>query len=93
MAVYQKTSRETANVHRRITHLVKFPLRSIAPSTFDKELNPSMISNIVLLAIWRAPPTVSKAGKDMLVSLLLLIKTTEPWGPVEVRFDALKFVK
>jgi len=69
----------------------KFPEKSIAPPTTDKD-GKLMESRSVLLAIWSAPPTDFKRGMEMLASLPLATKANEPWPvavlPTEVKLGA-----
>jgi len=51
----------------------KLPEKSIAPPTVVKA-GKSIPVRAVLLAIWKAPPTVARSGMDMLASLALATK-------------------
>jgi len=71
--------------------VVKFPEKSMAPAT-EVNAGKAMACRAVLLAIWSAPPTLFKAGKEMLASLALatIAKLPTPVAklPTEVKFGA-----
>ena len=59
------------------TYVEKFPEKSMAPPTFARE-GRLMPVRAELLAIWAAPATFFKRGREMLASLELATKAMPP---------------
>jgi len=74
----------------------KFPVKSMAPPTVVS-VSKAIPSKAVLLAIWKAPPTVFRPGMVMLVRLGFATKAKlpvlPPVFPTLVKFGALTDVK
>jgi len=68
----------------------KFPDMLIAPVVF-KEEKPSIVIKALLLAMVTPPPTVTNAGKEILVNSALAMSARSP--PTEVRLGAMTEVK
>lgn len=74
---------------------MKFPEKSMAPPTVFKAGN-EISSSMVLLAIWLAPPTLVRDGKEMLESFPFSTNAKEPEPvaklPTEVKLGAMRLV-
>ncbi len=75
--------------------MVKFPEKSIAPPTVDSS-GKLIAESSVLLAIWSAPPTLVRRGREILASLSLETNANEPDPvallPTDVKLGAAREV-